>query len=78
MTCEVCRNQATADDDYCADCRAAIDGFRRAISGAGACTACGRAAEIDGLCRDCFDAITTAIVAVDGTLPPSERGGGGW
>jgi hypothetical protein len=77
MTCEACHNQATADDDYCADCRAAIAGFRDAISGNGVCTACGRAAAIDGLCRDCFDEICNAIVA-NGALPPSERGGGGW
>lgn len=78
MTCTVCNNPAQPDDDYCPDCRAAIDGFRQAISGAGACTSCGRAARLDGLCPACFDEICQAIVAADGALPPSERGGGGW
>jgi hypothetical protein len=78
MKCEICDNPAGPGDDYCTDCRGAIDGFRRAISGAGDCIGCGRAVLIDGLCRCCFDEISTAIVAADGTLPPSERGGGSW
>lgn len=76
MPCNACTNPAAPDDDYCPECRAAIGSFRRAIDAA--CTACGRTAEIDALCRDCFDEICAGIVAADGTLPPSERGGGGW
>ncbi len=78
MNCIVCNNLAAADDEYCGECRAAIDNFRRSITGDGNCTACGRAAYLDGLCRCCFDEISTAIVAADGTLPPTERGGGSW
>lgn len=78
MNCTVCDNPASLNDDYCGECRSAIDGFRHAISSADACTSCGRAAAIDGLCHCCFDEISTAIVAADGTLPPSERGGGSW
>jgi hypothetical protein len=77
MNCTVCNNLAAADDEYCTDCRAAIDNFRRSITGDGNCTACGRPAYLDGLCPECFDEICQSIIAHD-ALPRSARGGGSW
>jgi hypothetical protein len=77
MNCTVCDNPANPNDDYCAECRAAIDNFRRSITGDGSCTTCGRPAQLDGLCPECFDEICRSIVAHD-ALPPSARGGGAW
>lgn len=78
MTCTVCNNPASAEDDYCAECRAAINGLCRTLNGADACTACGRDAHFDGVCRQCFDEICTGILTADARRPPSERGERPW
>lgn len=76
--CYVCNAPAATGDDYCASCRHEIEENRRWIRGESVCSVCGRPARLNGLCSECFDEICNDLIATDGRLPPSDRGGGPW